>query len=218
MSQDWGPLDTSHPANKDADPQGAAEPQNWTPTCLAMGLCGQNSLRVGNVVLAALLSQPALCLWLLFPICHPTPHSLAAAPRFPAHALSIPLASLNTRRCCVGDLSSYRCSQNAKLLTPALWMSAERKPPCREPRRSLEDMLDFRAPSQVSQRQQLPTSTLCLCPPFTFFLGSGCLAERVLCVGFGHSCCCGWIWDTHPFSSCGYSTHTHTNTLALRLQ
>lgn len=174
VSRDWGPLGTSHPANKDADPQGAAEPQNWTPTFLARGLCGQNSLRVGNVVLAALLSQPALCLWLLFPICHPTPHSLAAAPWFPAHALSIPLASLNTRRCCVGDLSSYRCSQNAKLLTPALWMSAERKPPCREPRHSLEDMLDFRAPSQVSQRQQLPTSTLCLCPPFTFFLGSGC--------------------------------------------
>ena len=138
------------------------------------------------MVLAALLSQPAQCLWLLFPISRPTqPGRSPLASRSRAQH---PLASLNTRRCCVDDLSSYGCYQNAKLLAPALRMSAERKPPCREPWRLLEDMLDFRAPSQVSQRQQLPTSALCLCPPFIIFPLSGRLAEWVGCFVL--------LWDT----------------------
>lgn len=170
-----------HPANKDADPQGAAE--HLIPACLAMDCVGT---REGNAVLVALLSQPAQCLWLLFLISRPT--QPGRSPLVSSSRAQHPLASLNTRRCCVGDLLSYGCYQNAKLLAPALRMSAERKPPCREPRRLLEDMLDFRAPSQVSQRQQLPTSALCLCPPFIIFPLSGCLAEWVGCFVL--------VWDT----------------------
>lgn len=94
--------------------------------------------------------------------------AFATAPWFPAHAhTQHPLTSLNTHCCCVCDLSSNRCYRNAKLLVPALRMSAGRKLWCRQPWRFGKRCWISQLPSQEAAAPDcrvVPLLTLCHLP------------------------------------------------------
>lgn len=101
LSRDWGPLDTSHIRyillTRTLTPR---ELQNlsfqlaWLWDCVGT--------REGNVVLAV-----TACPVPVAPLPDQPPYTAWPQPLGFQLTAQHPLASLNTRRCCVGDLSSY---------------------------------------------------------------------------------------------------------------
>lgn len=156
-------------------------------------------------------SQPTPCLWLLFPVgrqpCTPQPCTPQPchSPLVSSSRAQHPLTSLNTHRGGVCDLSPYRCYQNAKLLAPALRVSAERKLPCRErERESLgvgwREMLDFPGSFPRLPEAAAPNCNAVTLPTLRLLPGVGLLGRMgVLC----------WF---RAFLLLWYSTYTHTLT------